>query len=138
MERAVSNPSFRLDIEKKYNGFFYRISITLLDYETCLHIESYAGGTETYNHGSLIDGIKKGIIKFTKGDTDQDNDVDLNDWGLIIIASVSGSEFTFGGSLKIELEQPEIESAAEEIVYKELTEYMESDREKNVKFVERF
>ncbi|SBW01168.1 hypothetical protein [uncultured Dysgonomonas sp.] len=138
MERAVNDIPFRLDIEKKHNGFLYKISIALLDYETCFHIESFAGNTVTYNHGSLINGIKKGIIKFTKGDTDQNNDIDLSNWGLIIIASVSGSEFTFGGSLKIELEQPEIESAAEEIVYKELTDYMESDRDKTVKFAERF
>jgi hypothetical protein len=33
---------------------------------------------------------------------------------------------------------PEIENTAEEIVYKELTDYMESDKKKVSKFAERF
>ena len=136
MERSIDEPSFRLDIEKKHNGFQYKISISLLDYATTPYIQSFAGDTETYNHGSLIDGVKKGIIRFIKDFTGQE--VDTDNSGLILITSVSGIQFTYGGSLKIKLEQPEIEKAAEDIVYKELTDYMESDREKVSIFAKRF
>lgn len=136
MERSVNEPSFRLDIEKEHNGFQYKISIALPDYPATAYIQSFAGDTETYNHGSLVDGVKKGIIRFIRDYTDQE--VCTDNSGLILIASVSGMQLTYGGSLKIRLEQPEIEKAAEEIVYKELTDYMESDREKVRKFAERF
>lgn len=136
MERSVNEPSFRLDIEKKHGGFQYKISIALPDCATPPYIQSFAGDTETYSHGSLVDGVKKGIVKFIKDSTGRD--IDLDGSGLILITSVAGTGFTYGGSLKIKLEQPEIENAAEDIVYKELTDYMESDREKVSNFAERF
>jgi DNA gyrase subunit B len=136
MERSLNEPSFRLDIEKEHNGYQYKISIALLDYTTDSYIQSFAGDTETYNHGSLVDGVKKGMLRFIKDFTGQD--VDIDNSGLILITSVSGTQFTYSGSLKIELEQPEIENTTEDIVYKELTDYMESDKEKVSKFAERF
>lgn len=135
-ERSVNEPSFRLDIEKKHEGFQYKISIALPECATTPYIQSFAGDTETYSHGSLVDGVKKGIVKFIKDSTGRN--IDLDGSGLILITSVAGTEFTYGGSLKIKLEQPEIENAAEDIVYKELTDYMESDREKVSNFAERF
>lgn len=143
-ERSINEPSLRLDIDEERNGFRYKISFSFLDYSISPYIQSFAGYTETLFHGSLVNGIVLGIIRsITDFANKNDLNVEVSDSiigsnGFMLIASVMGSEFKYAGSLKIELEQPEIEIAVEDIVYNRLNSYFEADKEKAIQLVEKF
>lgn len=144
-ERTLNSPSFRLDIETVNNDYHYRISLCSLGYTISPYMQSFASYVDTIYHGSLMDGVIKGIIQAIEHFAVKNNikvDLSSNDIleeeGFIIIASVMGDNFTFGGSLKIKLDMPQLETDACEIVYKELSEYFGTNNKKAINFVNRF
>ncbi|MBK5719688.1 hypothetical protein JGH11_02255 [Dysgonomonas sp. Marseille-P4677] len=144
LERSCDQSSLRLDIDKERDGFRYKISLCLPESGISSYVQSFAGYTETFGHGSLIDGAELGIIRSIKDFVNKNNleveipDNIIKDKGFILIASVIGSSFQYEGALKIKLEQPEIKIAAEEIVYNELGRCFGSNRDKAIKTIERF
>ncbi|MFV0417914.1 MAG: hypothetical protein ACK5KT_04145 [Dysgonomonas sp.] len=143
-EHSVDAPSVRLDIEEVNGDYHYSISLSVLDYPSCPYIQSFAGFVDTIRHGSLVDGAIKGIIlaisEFSekKGIKVNISDKSLKENGLILLASVLGPEYNFGGSMKLELEMPEIENAVKEIVNAELARYLHDNEDKTLEFINRF
>lgn len=143
-ERSVDEPSIRLDIEEANEDYHYSVSFSFLNYPTCPYIQSFAGFVDTIYHGSLIDGAIQGIVQATKEFAEEKgiktniSDKSLKENGLILLASVLGPEYNFGGSMKLELEMPEIESAVKEIVYTELARYLQEYEDKALDFINRF
>lgn len=144
LERLISEPSLRLDIDEEYNGFRYKISFCFLDYSISPYVQSFAGNTETLYHGSLVNGIVVGIMRSIADFANKNNlNIEISDSaiganGFMLVTSVTGPQLNYAGSLKIELEQPEIETAAEKIVHNKLANYFEANREKAIQFVEKF
>lgn len=143
-ERSVDEPSLRLDIEEASGDYHYSVSLSFLDYPTCAHIQSFAGFVDTLRHGSLVDGAIKGIIRAISEFSDKKaininiSDKSLKENGLILLASVLGPEYSFGGSMKLELEMPEVENAVKEIVNAELDRYLHENEDKALEFINRF
>jgi len=144
-ERTFNHPSFRLDIDTVKNDYHYRISLCSLGYTISPYMQSFASYVDTIYHGSLMDGVVKGIIQAVDDFSIKNNiKIDLSsedileEEGFIIMASVMGDNFSFGGSLKIKLDMPQLETDVQEIVYEELSEYFEANAEKARNFVNRF
>ncbi len=144
LERSIDEPSLRLDIDESRGEFKYKISFCFLDYSISPYVQSFAGYRETLYHGSLVNGVVLGIIRSITDFGNKNNlnievsDSSIGSNGFMLITSVIGSEFKYAGPLKIELDQPEIEIAVEEIVYNRLSNYFEINKEKAIQFVEKF
>lgn len=143
-ERSVDEPSIRLDIEEASGNYHYSVSLSFLDYPTCPYIQSFAGFVDTLRHGSLVDGAIKGIIQALSEFSDKKgvkaniSAESLKENGLMLLSSVLGPEYNFAGSQRLELDMPEIDAAANEIVYKELGQYLLHNEEKALDFINRF
>ncbi|MDR2956482.1 MAG: hypothetical protein LBV43_15525 [Prevotella sp.] len=144
IQRSIDEPHIRLNIEQARGDFHYSVSFSFLNYAVSPYIQSFAGYVDTLYHGSLVDGIVKGIVKAienyaTKNGIDIEvSDKRIKEEGFILVASVLGPNYRFGGSMKLELEMPEVEEGVEEIVFNELSAYFDQDKEKADSFISRF
>jgi len=143
-QRAIDEPSVRLDVETAYGDYHYSISLCFLDYPVSPYIQSFAGYVDTLNNGSLVDGAIQGIVKAVSEFADKKgievsiSEKAIKESGFMLIASILGPEYKFGGSLRVKLEMAEAENAAKEIVYAELSAYLQQNEEKALDFVNRF
>lgn len=144
LARSIDKPSVRLDIEQAYGDYHYSISLCFLNYMTVPYIQSFAGFVDTLYHGSLVDGAIQGVIAAmtefaaNKGINAVVSESALKENGFMLLASVLGPDYKFGGSLKLELEMPEIEKATKEIVQTDLARYLQENEEKALDFLNRF
>lgn len=143
-ERSADEPLIRLDIEKAHGDFHYTFSFSFLDYPDNAYVQSFAGFSETLQHGSLVDGSVEGIAQAIQSIADKKS-ININisakqikENGFLFLASVLGAEYNFAGSQKLKLEMPDVELGAKEVVFSELIHYLEENEEKALYFINKF
>lgn len=142
---ALGNPEFELSFDGELNGLNYQI---FLGYRTDWYppsaIASFANDVHTICGGSLADGVLEGLIngcrKYVKdkGLTDFKIRKKKFNNGLILIASVRGKEFKYGGSFKESLEDDKIKKDAKKLVQKLTIDFITNNKAKADKFLWRF
>lgn len=142
---SLGKPEFEIAFDQKLNGIDYQI---FLGYRTDWYppsaIASFANDIHTECGGSLVDGIMNGFIGGCKKYVKENNLVDYKikkkkfNNGLILVASVRGSEFKYGGSFKETLEEEKVEKEVTRIIKQLTIDFISNNEEKAEKFLWRF
>ncbi|PSG90903.1 DNA topoisomerase subunit B [Aurantibacter aestuarii] len=142
---SLGKPEFEIAFDQNLNGIDYQI---FLGYRTDWYppsvIASFANDIHTECGGSLVDGIVDGLIigctKYVKDNNLIDYKIKKKKFknGLILIASVRGSEFKYGGSFKETLEEEKIKKEVKKIVKQLTIDFISNNKEKADKFLWRF
>lgn len=142
---SLGKPEFEIAFDQKLNGIDYQI---FLGYRTDWYppsaIASFANDIHTECGGSLVDGIMNGLISGCKKYVRDNNLVDYKirkkkfNNGLILVASIRGSEFKYGGSFKETLEEEKVKRDITKIVKQLTIEFISKNKEKANKFLWRF
>lgn len=126
-------PLLKVYIEKDTGVYTYRIGICYgtLWPERPL-IKSFAGNSETYMGGSLLNGVIAGIQKtmkqlayVSKLDIVISRKMVLED--LNLITTITGEDIIFEGSTKVKLGMPDVYKEVKAIVFDELTAHLTSN-----------
>ena len=133
-EQHYGNPIFRLDLNTSIEHYDYQISFAYQDFwlgQT--FVTSFANNDELLFGGSLIDGIFDGIILAVKRKAKKDGTkIKINhkivQKQLILIASVKGQNFNFGGSIKENLVMPEMRKQIKNYISKTIDDYFSNNQ----------
>lgn len=128
-----TRPSIRVNIEATVNRFSYKIGIAYPNAGPDKPIiKTYAGNIETFLGGSFNDGILDGLITAVKDHAKKENTEILISRKLalnkfVIVAAVTGEDFTFTGSTKRKLGMPKLRKDVKQLVAKDMAAYFEAD-----------
>jgi DNA gyrase/topoisomerase IV subunit B len=142
---ALGKPEFEINFNDSINGLEYQIFLGYrTDWYPPASIASFANDINTICGGSLVNGILTGLINgckhYVKTNELKKFKVKKKKFtnGLIIVASVRGKEFKYGGSFKETLEDEKVEGDIKKRI-KELTlDFIDNNKEKADKFLWRF
>lgn len=142
---SLGKPEFEIEFEGVLNGRTYQIFLGYrTDWYPSSAIVSFTNDVHTVCGGSLVDGVMKGFIKGCKKYVKDNNLTDFKirkkkfTNGLILIASVRGDEFNFGGSFKASLEDDKVKKDIKKLVKHLITDFMLNNTEKAGDFLRRF
>ena len=106
-------------------------------------IITYADDNKTIEHGSLADGIMKGIIRASKeiAGAEALHEYDFTIRRLkryknfVLLAYVRGNGYNYHGSTYYKLDEPMVKKEAAEITYQECLSYMQRNKEKAIQTI---
>ncbi|MEO5642746.1 MAG: hypothetical protein ABIQ40_15485 [Bacteroidia bacterium] len=144
-EKALRKPEFEVTYDGKINENNFQIALCYRgDWYPSPSIMSFADNIHTIGGGSLVDGIIEGLIVACEKYVADNNlsTYELTDKkisnGLILVCSVSGGDYNFGGSFKEFLTDENIKTQAKEITCKAVEEFIMNNKEKAETFLWRF
>ncbi|WP_107040389.1 DNA topoisomerase subunit B [Brumimicrobium mesophilum] len=144
-KEALGKPEFEISFDGEIDGFNYQIYLGYrTDWFPPTTFASFANNVHTSCGGSLIDGVINGLIsgcrKFVNENQLTDYKIKKKKFnnGLILVASVRGDEFKYGGSFKETLEDQKIKKNSKKLIKKLTIEFINANREKAEKFLWRF
>ncbi len=142
---ALGKPEFEISFDNFINGLEYQI---FLGYRTDWYpsslIISFADNIHTIYGGSLENGILAGLISacrhYVKTNDLKNFNIKKKKFinGLILVASVKGKEFKYGGSFKETLEDEKVEKDVKKQMKKITLDFMNVNKDKVDKFIWRF
>jgi DNA gyrase/topoisomerase IV subunit B len=145
VKEALGKPEFEIFYDGVHNGINYQL---FLGYRTDWYPPSYsasfANNVQTVCGGSLVDGIMKGLIAgcrhYVKSHELTDYKIKKKKFenGLILIASVQGRDFQYGGSFKETLEDETVERDVKKLMKQLTIDFITENRVKAEKFLWRF
>ena len=128
-------------------GFRFRIAVGLtVLWANEATIISFAGNQKTIEHGSLVDGILKGVIgaakEFIGPESARDFEFSrrrlISNKHLVVVAHVSqeGYQFKYAGSVPHKIEEPKIKKAAAYMVHDKCLAHMRNNPEDATRHIE--
>lgn len=142
---ALGKPQFELSFDNKIDNIHFQV---LLGYRTDWYpspiVMSFANEIHTTCGGSLVDGIMEGLRlgcrEFVKKSSIKSYKIKKEKFnnGLILICSVKGDEFKYGGSFKESLIDDDIKKKSKKLIKRLTLEFMANNKEKTDKFLWRF
>lgn len=142
---ALGKPEFELSFDGELNGLKYQI---FLGYRTDWYppsvTASFANDVQTVCGGSLVNGVLEGLIngcrKYVKDKGLSDFKIKKKKFsnGLILVASVRGDDFKYGGSFKETLEDEKVKKDAKKLIRQLTIDFISENNEKADKFLWRF
>ncbi|MGD1839981.1 MAG: hypothetical protein ACFB0B_03670 [Thermonemataceae bacterium] len=145
VKEALGKPEFEIFFDGELGGLKYQIFLGYrTDWYPSSTIVSFANDAHTVCGGSLVEGITSGLIagcrKYVKDNNLTDFKIRKKKFnnGLILVASVRGSELTYGGSFKETLEDDKVRKDAKKLMKQLTTDFILNDKEKADKFLWRF
>lgn len=145
-EYSKRNSWLPLDIRTAINGYIYHILIRYHHIHSSYpepYIRSFANNEPTLQHGSLVDGILKGLadaFEATGIAADADLKVTKKRIGkqLVLFASVKGEPLNRSASSKEELDMPEIKKDIRKYVRKSVMKHLENHPKDKKRMIEKF
>ena len=145
VRQALGKPEFEIAFDGKFNGLEYQI---FLGYRTDWYPPattlSFANDVFTSCGGSLIEGVMEGLISGVKKYVKDNNLTHLKVKkkkfvnGLILVVSVRGDDFTYGGSFKETLENEKVKKDAKKLTKQLTLDFISESKDKSDKFLWRF
>lgn len=142
---ALGKPEFEIYFDGELDGMKYQI---FLGYRTDWYppstIASFANDVHTVCGGSLVEGVMEGFIDGCKKYVKDNNLTDFKirkkkfNNGLILITSVRGNEFKYGGSFIETLENEKVKKDSKKLVKQLTLDFISKNKEKADKFLWRF
>ncbi len=142
---ALGKPKFEIEFEGEINDNVYQI---FLGYRTDWHpptqIASFANEIHTVCGGSLVDGILEGLIsgcrKHVKDSKLENHKIKKKKFnnGLILVCTVKGKGYIYGGSFKESLIDDKIKRDVKKLIKQKTIEFINQNEEKANKFLWRF
>lgn len=142
---VLGKPEFKLTFDDKVNSNRYQIGLAYrTDWYPTPNVISFANNVQTICGGSLVEGILDGLISACKTYVKENNLTTfkisrkkfLN--GLIIVCTVRGEDYKYGGSFKETLEDDIVKKQAKKITAKLALDFFNNQKEKADKFLWRF
>ncbi len=142
---VLGKPEFKITFDDKINTNRYQIGLAYrTDWYPTPNVISFGNDVQTICGGSLIEGVLDGLISTCKTYVKENNLTTfkirrkkfLN--GLIIVCSVRGEDFKYGGSFKETLEDEIVKKQAKKITSKLALDFFNNQKEKADKFLWRF
>lgn len=144
-KEAWGKPEFDIVFDGSEKLNYYQIGLTFrTDWYPTPNIISFANNVHTIYGGSLVEGVFDGLIDACKiyvkenGLTTYKVVRKKNLNGLILVCSVRGGDFTYGGSFKEILEDDLVRKQVRTITKKLILSFLNEDKEKAIKFLTRF
>lgn len=145
VKNALGKPKFELSFDGELNELRYQIFLGYrTDWYPFPNIASFSNNVHTICGGSLVDGVMEGLISGCKKYIKDNNWIDYRvrkkkfSNGLILVASVRGNEFQYGGSLKERLEDEKVKKDAKKLIEKLTIQFILNNQEKADEFLGRF
>lgn len=142
---ALGEPKFEFSFDDNIGNNHYQIFVGYrTDWNPSPQIISFANQECTICGGSLVDGIIEGLVL---GCDEYVNKLNLKsfkvkrskfDNGLILVCSVKGGEYKYGGSFKESLIDEKIQQEVKDLIKKLTIEFFEKNKEIADKFLWRF
>jgi len=133
IKSLIGEPRFQIKYEGNMDENEYQIAIA--GFKWAPSVTSFANYIDTVCHGSLLDGIIEGIISACKKYAKENNIKYFKATrkrilkSLIIVCSVKGSEFEYGGSTKQKLLSDSVKSQSKELVFSWIYCCLQNDKE---------
>ncbi|MBK7127994.1 MAG: hypothetical protein IPM74_13835 [Crocinitomicaceae bacterium] len=144
-KEVLGKPEFLLTFDDTINSRNYQIGLAYrTDWFPKPNIISFANDVHTVCGGSLVDGVMDGLINACRIYVKENNlstfkikrKKFLN--GLVLVCTVRGAEFIYGGSWKETLESEEVKKDAKKLMSKLALEFFRTHKEQTDKFLWRF
>ena len=142
---VLGKPEFKLTFDGKVNSNRYQIGLAYrTDWYPTPNVISFANNVQTICGGSLVEGIVDGLISACKTYAKENNFAALKISrkkflnGLIIVCTVRGEGYKYGGSFKQTLEDNVVKKQAKKITSKLTLDFFNTQKEKANKFLWRF
>ena len=143
--QALGKPKVKMVFDGELNSNKYQICLgSRTDWYPQSLVASFANEIATVSGGSLVDGVVDGLVsacrKYAKEANANGLDVTrkkLNN-GLMLICSVNGSEFTYGGSFKETLESAVVKKDAKSISETLVLDFFRQNPNLALDFLSRF
>lgn len=142
---TLGTPKFEISFEDKIGKNHYQIFIGYrTDWYPTPRVLSFANEVHTVCGGSLVEGIMEGLVLGCEEYVSKSNLEKFNikrskfDNGLILVCSVKGGEYKYGGSFKESLIDKNVQQEVRDLIKKLTLDFIEGNKEKSDKFLWRF
>jgi DNA gyrase/topoisomerase IV subunit B len=141
----LGKPEFKLVFDDELSKNKYQIGLAYRsDWHPTPNVISFANDVHTVCGGSLVDGILDGLItackKYVKENGMLTFKIKRKKFfnGLIIVCTVRGDTFLYGGSFKETLENDEVKKQIKKTTEKLVSQFFKNNKDKADKFLWRF
>lgn len=142
---ALLKPKFEISFDDTIDNNHYQIFVGYRDdWFPTPQIISFANEIHTVCGGSLVDGVIEGLVLGCEECVSKSKPESFKvkrskfDNGLILVCSVKGGEYKYGGSFKESLIDEKIQEEAKGLIKRLTVEFLENNKEKSEKFLWRF
>ncbi|MDF2189001.1 hypothetical protein [Paraflavitalea sp. CAU 1676] len=144
-QKDLRKPVGKLNMSRTVDGYVYQVSCCYEDWgRTDSYIESYVNNHQTHCGGSLVDGVLAGLssaiqkLAAEKGEAEIEAGPEKIARGLVLTAAIRGNDFHYAGSVRHQLDMPEIEDTARDLVFELMYDYLRRHSEEGDTILKRF
>jgi len=145
INEVIGKPEFKITFDGILNNLNYQICLAYrTDWYPSPSIISFANNVNTVCGGSLVDGILDGLISgcknYVKNNAPEKYRIKKKKFlnGLIIICSVKGRKFDYGGSFKETLEDKLVKKEVKKLIRELTINFIKTNEKEAERFLWRF